>query len=167
MDAMSFLPPRLDKTLTAELAESLGRRPEVLTWGEGHDAVVVATRESLALRRGGVWERWGWQEILSGAWRADEGTFRWVCADGRRVEAQLESSARLPEVFRERVQASTVVTETHDLARGSVAIIGRRSLDGADSMTWYATAGGGADLADPDTADFVVRRTDELKAEWD
>lgn len=167
MDAMSFLPPRLDRTRTAELAASMGRRPEVLTWGEGRDVVVVAMRDSLALRRDGAWETWGWQEILSGSWRADADTFRWVCADGRRVEAHLDSPARLPEVFRERVQASTVMTETHDLERGSVAIIGRRSLDGTDSITWYATASGGADLAEPATSRFVVRRTDELKAEWD
>lgn len=144
----------------------MGHRPEVLSWGEGRDVVVVATRESLALRRVGVWETWGWQEVLTGAWRAESGTFRWDCADGRRVEARLDSPARLPEVFRERVQASTVVTEAHDLERGSVAIIGRRSLDGADSMSWYATASGGASLADPATADFVVRRTDALKEEW-
>ena len=58
------------------------------------------------------------------------------------------------------------VWETHDLPRGSVQIVGRRRLDGSDEMTFYAAASGGASLANPDTAAFVVERTDQLQADW-
>ncbi len=166
MDAMSLLAHRIDSSLLAELEEVTGSRPHVLAWGRGPGVLVVATREQLALRSGEAWRTWGWQEILSGSWRAERGVLRWVCADGGKVEAGLDSVGRLPEAFRERIQASTVVTETHDLAQGTVAIIGRRTLDGSDAMTWYASASGGASLADPATAEFVVRRTDALKEEW-
>ncbi|MCC2592717.1 hypothetical protein LKO27_04700 [Tessaracoccus sp. OS52] len=163
---MSFISPRLDKSLLRELEQAAGRSVTVLAHGSGPETTVVAAREILARRHLGEWEIWGWEEVLRGAWRADVSTFTWTITDGRRIEAELDSVGRLPELFRERVQASTVATESHDLTRGTVQIVGRRRLDGSDEITWYASASGGASLADPATAAFVVERTDALKAEW-
>lgn len=166
MGAMSFITPRLGKSLQRELAEATGHKVAVLTHGSGPEATVVAARELLALRHQGSWETWGWDEVLKGAWKAEQSTFTWTVGENRKVEAKLDSVGQLPEVFRERVQASTVATEAHDLPRGSIQIVGRRRLDGSDAITWYTSASGGASLADPATAAFIVERTDALKAEW-
>lgn len=166
MDAMSFMNRRLAPDLQQELDTHTGEKSRVLAHGSGEEATVVATTAFLGLRHQGEWETWGWEEILRGSWKADQSAFAWTTTDGRRIQAALDSVGRLPELFRERVQASTVVTETHDLPRGSIQIVGRRRLDGSDEMTWYAAASGGASLGNPDTAAFVVERTDQLKADW-
>lgn len=166
MGGMSFMASRLDKSLLHELTEATGRKVAVLAHGSGPETTVVAGRELLALRHQGTWDTWGWDEVLKGAWKADQSTFTWTVGGNRKVEAKLDDVGRLPEVFRERVQASTVVTESHDLVRGSIQIVGRRRLDGSDELTWYTSASGGASLVDPATAAFIVERTDALAQEW-
>lgn len=166
MGAMSFIAPRPDKTLLRELEQVSGRKVQVLAHGSGPEVTVLAARDLLALRKLGDWETWGWEEVLKGAWRAEQSTFTWTVVGNRKVEARLDEVGRLPEVFRERVQASTVVTEAHDLPRGSIQIVGRRPLDGSDTITWYTSASGGASLADAATASFIVERTDALAQEW-
>lgn len=167
MGAMSLMPRRPEKSLLRELAQASGSKVSVLAHGSGPEATVFAARELLALRHQGEWETWGWDEVLKGAWNAEQSTFTWTVGDNRKVEARLDDVGRLPEVFRERVQASTVATEAHDLERGSIQIVGRRRLDGSDEITWYTSASGGASLADPATAAFIVERTDALVREWD
>lgn len=166
MDAMSFIGARPDKSLLRELAQEAGRKVTVLAHGSGPETTVLAGRELLALRYQGSWQLWAWDEVLKGAWKAEQSTFTWTVGGNRKVEAKLDEVGRLPEVFRERVQASTVATEAHDLTRGSIQIVGRRRLDGSDEITWYTSASGGASLADPATAAFIVERTDALKQEW-
>ncbi|GAB3821270.1 hypothetical protein GCM10028820_29230 [Tessaracoccus terricola] len=163
---MSFMASRPDKSLLRELAQEAGRKVAVLAHGSGPETTVLAGRELLALRHLGTWELWGWDEVLKGSWKAEQSTFTWTVGGNRKVEAKLDDVGRLPEVFRERVQASTVATEAHDLPRGSIQIVGRRRLDGSDEITWYTSASGGASLADPATAAFIVERTDALKQEW-
>lgn len=149
-----------------ELRTALGRKPDVLSVGHSSEVRLVALRTALALRELGEWQVWGWESIATGSWRAESKTFRWSTTAGEKYEVQLDEVDRLPEVFQERVQASTVLTESHDLVRGRIEIIGRRTLDGTNKTSWYATAGGGASLADPETAALVVERTDALKAEY-
>lgn len=166
MGAMAHSRTRPDKAIGKELATALGRRVDALAQATGRDVVMVAGRDLVALRRAGEWRSWGWEEILNGRWNADQSSFEWTTTGGHRIAVALDEPGRLPEVFRERVQASVVVTESHDLDRGTVSIIGRRRLDGSDTLTWYATASGGASLADDATAAFVVARTDQLARDW-
>lgn len=140
---------------------------KVLAHGSGPESTVAVGLEFIAVRALGQWESWGWEEILKGSWKGETSTFTWTTTGGRSVEARLDDVGRLPEIFHERVQASTVQSEAHELTRGHVQIVGRRRLDGSDDLTWYATAGGGASLDDPATAAFVVERTDMLKADWE
>ena len=161
---MSWFARRTDSH-HADLVAQLGRTHVLAVgWGEG-DVLLGATTDRLALRRDGVWRTWGWEEIAKGSWRGEASVFRWTDTAGETVEVTLSDVGRLPEVFRDRVQASTLVSEVHELAKGRVEIVGRRSLDGSDRTRWYATAGGGASLADPATAAQVVAWTDALKAE--
>lgn len=160
---MAILSPQI----MGELSERLGRKPDVMTVGSGNGLLVVATPTTLAVRRDEQWTLWGWEQVASGMWREETSSFKWTTTDGGVHEAQLEEVGRLPEVFRERVQASTLLTESHDLQRGRIQIIARRSLDGSNRTSWYAVAGAGARLSDPETAALIVERTDALKHEYD
>lgn len=163
---MAIFGKRPDKSLVQELEAHVGRRVDVIAQGSGPEVSLLATKESLALRELGQWRVFGWEQIANGAWRDTESSFFWTTTAGEAFTVHLDDPGRLPELFRERVQSSMVVTLSHDLQKGRVQIIGRRTLDGSDAMTWYAVAGGGADLAEPAVADFVVSETDRLKAEY-
>lgn len=166
MGGMAILGSRIDKSLVHELDAHVGHRVSVLAHGAGEEATLLATRELLALRSMGTWRIFGWEEIAKGSWRADASTFSWTTTAGEQFTVHLDEAGRLPELFKERVQASTVVTLSHDLPRGRVQVTGRRKLDGSDEMTWYAVAGGGADLEDEAVAALIVAETDRLKAEY-
>lgn len=163
---MALFAARPDKSLVKELATQTGGRVDVIAHGSGPEASLLATREILALRSRGDWRIFGWEEVTSGSWRAELSTFSWKTTEGEDFSVHLDDVGRLPELFQERVQASTVVTVSHDLTRGRVQIIGRRKLDGSDETRWYAVAGGGADLADGPVAALVIAETDRLKAEY-
>lgn len=163
---MAIFGKRPDKALERELQTHLSRRVDVLTQGTGPEASLLATKELLALRELGEWRIFGWEHIANGAWRAEDSRFVWTTTSGEDFNIHLDDAGRLPELFRERVQSSMVATISHDLPKGRVQIIGRRSLDGNDDLTWYAVAGGGADLGDEAVAALVVSETDRLKAEY-
>lgn len=163
---MAIFGKRPDKALERELQTHLSRRVDVLTQGTGPDASLLATKEFLALQELGEWRIFGWEQIANGAWRDEDSRFVWTTTSGEDFNVQLDDAGRLPELFRERVQSSMVATISHDLPKGRVQIIGRRSLDGNDDLTWYAVAGGGADLGDEAVAALVVSETDRLKAEY-
>ncbi len=158
---------RLDPDVLEELGRAIGHRPDVLAHGIGEGVILVGTRPALARRVDGTWHVWGWEEVGSGSWNGESNTFVWRTVDGEHFEAELTDPGRLPELFQERVQASTVVQSVVAGApRGQVQIVGRRSLGRHSSMHWYAVPSGGADLADPLTRSAVVAETDRLKAEY-
>lgn len=148
------------------LEEALGGKAKVLASGSGERVTLVGTKEHLAVRRGDEWRTWRWEEIGSGSWNGEAKTFRWRTIDGDKFEAALTEPARLPELFQERVQASTVVTTVVDARRGQVQIVGRRGLGSDPTIHWYAVPSGGADLGDPETRDLVVAETDRLNGEY-
>lgn len=158
-------PTRVD---FSDLHTHLGRRTQVLAYGLGADGVVLAVcREELALRRDGQWQAWRWEQVAGGSWKGESGTFNWRTMDGQRFEASLTEENRVPESFRERVVASTLVTSVVDASpRGEVQIIGRRDLSAAPKQHWYAVPNSGADLDDPLTREAVVTETDRLRAEY-
>ena len=158
-------PTRVDFT---GLEQQLGYRPQILAHGVGDDELALAVgREELALRQGGEWRVWRWERVAGGSWNGDTGTFKWRTMDNERFEARLTEENRVPESFRERVLASTLVTTTVDGSpRGQVQVIGRRDLSSDPQQHWYAVPSGGADLNDPLTRDAVVTETDRLKREY-
>ncbi len=153
------------KDLEAGVRAHSGAHVEVLVHARGEGVDVLATRELLGLHRAGEWRTWGWHEVAGGGWRAEDNRLRWKTTQGEEWEAVLSDVGRLPELFRERIQASTMMSEAHDVSGGRVQIIARRALDGSGRVKWYALASGGASLADEETARFVVERTDQLKAD--
>lgn len=158
---------RLEPDILEELGQVLGHRPDVLAHGVGEEVILVGTRPVLARKLGDSWRVWGWEEIGSGSWDGEANTFSWRTVDGERFDAALTAPGRLPELFQERVQASTVVQSVVEGApRGRVQIVGRRSLGRHSSLHWYAVPSGGADLGHPLTRSVVVAETDRLKAEY-
>ncbi|NLE96854.1 MAG: hypothetical protein GX596_02550 [Propionibacterium sp.] len=151
------------------LAEALGHKPTVLAEGIGPDGeALVGTKSSLALRRDGAWRVFGWVDVERGSWNGETQTFRWwTTHEGEKFEVTLEDEGRLPELFLERVQASTVATFHYDLdSGGELRIVVRRALDGSDEMHFFALTSGGATLADPGTREYAIAETDRIKAEY-
>ena len=147
-----------------QLAEVLGRKPQALAQAEGADeALLVACRTELCVRRDGVWTVWPWEQVGGGGWNSERGSFRWRTSDDARHEVEVAVANRFPDVFKERVEASTVVYTVIDVARGQVQIIARRGLGADDTLHWYAVPSGNADLTDPVTAEAVVAETERLK----
>lgn len=149
------------------LADALGQPAEVLAHGTGDGVVVAGTREALAVLSEGVWRVWPWERVSGGAWSSETAQFRWKTVDGESHALTLTEANRLPQLFRERIEASTVIQSLIDApVRGQVQIIGRRSLGKQTSVNWYAVPSGGADLDDPTTREAVVAETDRLSAEY-
>lgn len=151
-----------------DLHTHLGYKPQILAYGIGDGGLVlVVAREELALRRAGQWRVWRWERVAGGSWNGETGTFKWRTMDGERLEAPLTEENRVPESFRERVLASTLVTSVVDAEpRGQVQVVGRRDLSADPQHHWYAVPSGGADLNHPVTRQVVVAETDRLKRDY-
>lgn len=150
----------------AGLREVLGSDERVLAQGVGADVVLAGTRINLAMRTEGTWRAWPWEEIAAGAWDAQARRFTWRTFDGEEIEASLDDAGALPQLFRERIQAATVVSALFDTASGQVHIVGRRGLGAKTRLRFYAMPSGGADLAEPRTRDQVVAETQRLREEF-
>lgn len=149
------------------LTEAVGRRVRVLAWARGADGPVVGLADRLAVRGPQAWRFIGWHEVASGGWDTETGQLRWRLTDGVRDAVVLDGPGSLPELFRERVEASIVVQERLELARGRAAmIVARRRLDdGRAPLQWTVTQHGGSfDSAQADQADAELAR---LRAEYD
>jgi hypothetical protein len=87
-----------------------------------------------------------WHEVIKATWK--DGELRVQAADGvRRFE--LAEPGRLPEVVRERVTASIVISEKHQLpGGGGVRIVARRRAGGGP-LLWAAHFDAGLDPDDP------------------
>lgn len=150
-----------------QLKSALGRHAKIIATGLGPDGpLIVGTKDRLAAKCDGKWVVMGWHEVERGAWRGRTQRFQWSDFNGRPYEVELADPGQMPMLFQERVQASTVMTLLYDLDRGEVRIVVRRALDGSDAMSFYAVPSSGASLDDPQTAEFVVRETDRLRAEY-
>lgn len=157
---------RPDRSLFVGLDDVVGHPVDVLAYSTGDGVLLAATREELALRRGETWTVWPWSEVGGGSWKVESQRFRWRTIDNQQHEVALNEVNRLPEVFRERVNTSMVVSSVLDFECGQVQIVARRGLGADASLRWYAIPSGGADLGDEPTRAAVVAETDRLRAEY-
>lgn len=149
------------------LVEALGGKVDALAEGRaGEDVVMVGTKDSVAVRRDDGWHVYGWHEVERGSWRGESNTFRLFQMGGGRFDVHLDEPGRMPELIKERMQASTVATFHYDLPRGVLRIVIRRRLDGSDEMDFYAVPSGGASLDDPKTRELAITETDRIKREY-
>lgn len=149
------------------LTAAVGRRVRVLAWANGGEGPVVGLADRLAIHTLEGWRFVAWHEIVSGGWDAETGRLRWRLADGDSDDVLLDDPGSLPDLFRERVDASIVVQERFELNRGRAAmIVARRRLDDDRApLEWTLTRHGGSfDAAQVDQAEAELAR---LRAEYD
>ncbi len=160
----------LPDDLTAELTALVGGRPRVLRWAEGDTGVVVALPDALAVRRSEGWRLVGWHEVESGGWSAPDELLTWTLVDGRRGQMRLREPGRLPEVFRERVEATIVVRrEVSDDGTGAeFTLSARRQLDDHTApLQWRTTLARGTSWSQPGVREAVERAMTALRSEYD
>lgn len=157
------LPPADYRSLT----EALGRRVRVLAWASADEGPVAGLTDALAVRGPDAWRFIGWHEITSGGWDAETGRLRWRTSDGVQDAVAVGDPGALPDLFRERVEASIVVQERIELSRGRAAVIvARRRLGGGgEALEWALTRHGGS--FDDDQVQAAEAGLARLRAEYD
>ena len=153
------------------LAAHLGRRErslrhEVLAVGAGTDVAAYGLPGILIVQRGDDWESIGWHQISRGGWDAASATLRWTRLDGTEHSVELSEPARLPELFKERVQASILAEERVPVPGGLAVVSARRDLSRPDApLTWTAVPVGAVRLDQPGVPEAVVTATQRMQAE--
>jgi hypothetical protein len=134
----------------------------VLAWVVSGDSSLVATEAALVLPDGDApGARVAWDLVLRAHWEADvvEVTAQ-SGAGGRPVLHRIALDAdpgALPEVVRERVNASIVVQHHVELVGERGARLVARRTPGSDELRWSVVFDPGLDPRDPD----LRRRADE------
>ena len=164
-----FLRMRASRAVPPEVTTALGltRADRILAWSPlvGGGAAVATVDGLRVLTPRGTPVVGSWVEVDHAAWDADSRTVA-VWWTGKRVATPLEveDDSRLPEVIRERVQASVLLTGTVEVPGGrQVRVALRRSHDGTVSA--QALPPPGVRLDDPGVAERVSAAVAELRAE--
>jgi hypothetical protein len=160
---------RGSRAVPAEVSTTLGltRADRVLAWSPlvGGGAAVATVDGLRVLTPRGTTVAGAWVEVDHAAWDADSRTVA-VWWTGRRAATPLEveDDTRLPEVIRERVQASVLMTGIVEVPGGQqVRVALRRGHDGTVSA--QALPPPGVRLDDPGVGERVSAAVAELRAE--
>ena len=156
----------------ASLSQLPGRPARILAWAPTVDGGLVLLSPAVisALRDAG-WRQHGWHEIERGGWNAETAQLSWQTYAGTRGAAVLPDPARVPEVFRERVDASVVFERFVPLGgageRG-VVVSGRRDLAGGGTdLTWHTTLTRGVTWRTPGVRELADTSLAALRREYD
>jgi len=159
-------------SLRTALTPGQVRPVRVLAWApseqDGPPSFCIGSPAALSWGSTETWRHVGWHEIEHGGWNDELRRLSWVQLDGRRGSVPLAEPARLPELFRERVEASIVVKRFLPLAgeRG-VQVSARRDLGGSGPITWHTSLTRGLSLRTPGVADGVEEALQQVRAEYD
>ncbi|MBA3020946.1 hypothetical protein [Propionicimonas sp.] len=159
----------LDAQAKAELRTLFGGRVRPLASARSAEGAVVGLTDQLVYRTADGWVQLSWHEIERGGWDRNTQHLSWVGIDGSAAELELVNPGRLPQLFKERVNASVVYTKSMPLAGvGSAVISARRDLAHPDApLVWRASPGDSTEVeqvaADPSVANELAR----LRAEYD
>lgn len=115
----------------------------------GEGTLLVATDRALHLPNG---RRVGWEHVEHAHWQRGGVHVREVATLGekaREYDLAVPEPENLPEVVRDRVNASIVINQYLRLeGNGGVRIVGRRGL-GGDEVVWNLIFDAGLDTRDP------------------
>lgn len=166
---MKIFPRKLPASLASSLTEHLGSRPAVLAWGETPDGgAVVGLTDRFCVWADGEWRSVGWHDVVRGGWNDEAGSLHWTARDGVSHEVALSDPGRMPELFRERVEASILLARTVELGGGRRIIVSaRRDLADAHAPAlWLVTPGPRTDMADPEVVAIAQAKIAELQGEY-
>lgn len=167
---MRMFRARAGRAVPGELAKELGlgKSERVLAWSDlvGGGAA-VATVTGLKIKKpsgGGLVDR-PWADVDHAAWEADSRTIAvWWAGQRMVTPLELDGESRLPEVIRERVQASVLLAGSVVIPGGrTVRIALRRAPDG--SIRTQALPPPGVKLDDPEVAAVVDQALARLRSE--
>ena len=119
-----------------------------------------------------TWQHLPWHEVLRGGWQDADRQLHWTLVTGRHGAVQLAEPGRVPEVFRERVQASIAFEQEVPLQSGdrtgTVVISARRDLTGASSeLSWHTDLQRGLTWSTPGIREAADRVLERLRSEYD
>jgi hypothetical protein len=165
------LPRDVHASWVASMAAEPGRPARILAWAAGGAPVERFCIGSPAvLSAGGVeaWQHVGWHRIERGGWNDELHQLSWVQLDGRRGSVQLDAPGRLPELFRERIEATIVVRQFVPLAgeRG-VTVSARRDLGAGGGIDWHTSLTRGLSSQDAEVQRAVDDALAATRAEYD
>lgn len=166
------VPPESYATWRATLADVPGRPARILAWTPSTgDDLVVLSPSVLSVHTGGDWRHVGWHLIERGGWNAETAQLRWQTYAGSRGAVMLPDPSRVPEVFKERVDASVVFERFVPITTGSdrgVVINARRSLaEGQADIDWHATLTRGVTWRTPGLRELTDTTLAEIRREYD
>lgn len=171
---MLFFRTRLDSVVSKALAQSYAAefgRPvgRALAAAPGTRGWCVLLNDALAHEVDGQWRFTPWHQIEQGGWNDQNSELRWELVDGRRGSVLFDEPRRVPEVFRERVQASIVV-QKHipiDGTREGGVVSARRDLADRDApLQWRIRRGRGTDDS-PENMFVLEAALADLRTDWD
>jgi hypothetical protein len=150
------------------MREVPGRTPRILAWAGEGDQLAIGSPTVLSIGGASGWQHVGWHEIERGGWNAELRRLSWVRLDGRRGAVDLADPGRLPELFRERVEATIVVRRFVALAgeRG-VTISARRPLGAGGPLVWHTSLTRGLGWQTPGVQEAVDDALAQARAEFD
>lgn len=164
------LKPSDRQSLRLAHTEYFGRVPgRVLATGQGVSGWCVLLPECLAHQVSGSWRFVPWHEIEQGSWNDQNHELRWEQLDGRRGSVLLDSPGAVPQVFKERVEASIVLHRqiAIDGTREGGVISARRDLGDRDApLQWRIRRGRGTEDSLDNRAVLEAAMAD-LRADFD
>ena len=162
------LPADAHAAWLASMREVPDRTPRILAWAGEGDRLAVGSPTVLSTGGSTGWQHVGWHEIERGGWNDELRRLSWVRLDGRRGEVELAEPGRLPELFRERVEATIVVRQFVPLAgdRG-VTVSARRPLGGGGPIVWHTSLTRGLSWRTPGVREAVDDALAQTRAEFD
>jgi len=167
------LPRDVHTSWLESLRTAPGRPPRILAWAGGDGPAASATYclgSPAVLSWGGVdgWQHVGWHLVERGGWNAELRELSWVQLDGRRGAVRLAEPGRLPELFRERVEATIVVRQFVPLSgeRG-VTVSARRNLAAGGEITWHTSLTRGLSTRTAGVQEAVDDALAATRAEYD
>ncbi|MEA5154072.1 hypothetical protein [Raineyella sp.] len=142
----------------------------MLAWGRRGEHYALGFPGHLVYDDGTGWQVLAWHRIVRGGWDKDERRLTWIDYDGGRGALPLEEPGSLPELFRERVEASIMVRRQVPVpgTKNGVIVVGRRVLGtGGAVLEWHASLNKGTRWSDPGAREAAEAALAELKADYD
>ena len=142
----------------------------VLAWGRDGDNYAVGFSGLLAYDDSSGWHLLAWHRVLRGGWDKETQRLTWVDYDGGRGDIALAEPGSLPDLFKERGEASILVRRQVpvDGTKHGVVVVGRRVL-GAEPpvLEWHASLNKGTSWSDAGAREAAETALASLKAEYD